>query len=154
VVTRSDWQPLVNLTASWKSGMRTSYTSNISTVQTESRLGSGYTSKTTTSTHSFSIQQTIDATKGIALPFMSSRKFKLKSSVNLGLVVQYSSVSSTIPPQLSEKKDDLSVTSTATYSFSSNLTGSFNFGFTQNRDLQIGVTRRGIRTGLTASFRF
>jgi hypothetical protein len=154
VVTKSDWQPLVNVAASWKSGMRTSYTSSVSTTETESRVGAGYTSTTTSSSHSFSVQQTIDATKGISLPFASSRKFKLKSSVNLGLVVQYSSVNSTIPPQLSEKKDDLSVTSTATYSFSTNLSGSFNFGFTQNRDLQIGVTRRGLTLGLTASFRF
>ncbi|MBN1503946.1 MAG: cell surface protein SprA [Candidatus Eisenbacteria bacterium] len=154
VVTKSDWQPLLNLTASWKNGLRTSYTSGYSTTQTESYVGSGYTSKSTTTRHSFSVQKTLDATKGISLPFVSSKKFKLKSSVNLGLTVQYSGVSSTIPPQVSEKRDDLSVTSTATYSFSANLSGSFNFGFTQNRDLQIGVTRRGMTIGLTASFRF
>jgi len=154
VITKSDWQPLLNLTASWKNGMRTSYTSNYSTTETESYVGSGYTSKTTSSRHSFSVQKTLDATKGISLPFASGKKFKLKSSVNLGLVVQYASISSTIPPQVSQKTDDLSVTSTATYSFSTNLSGSFNFGFTQNRDQQIGVTRRGMTVGLTASFRF
>jgi hypothetical protein len=55
---------------------------------------------------------------------------------------------------LAEKKDDLSVTSNANYSFSANLSGGFNFGFTQDRDLQIGVTRRSLRLGLSASFRF
>ncbi len=154
VVSRSDWQPLLNVTASWKNGMRTSYTSSFSTIETESYVGSGYMSTSRTSRHSFSFQKTLDATKGISLPFASSKKFKLKSSVNLGVVVQYSSASSTIPPQVSEKTDDLSVTSTATYSFSTNLSGSLNFGFTQNRDLQIGVTRRGLTMGLTASFRF
>ncbi len=154
IVTRSDWQPLVSLNASWKGGMRTTFTSSMTRTETESRVGAGYTSTSTSASYSLNIQKTIDATKGISLPFASGKKFKLKSSVNVGVVAQYSTSSSTIPPQLSEKKDDFSLTSTATYSFSANLSGNFNFGFTQHRDLQIGVTRRGLRIGLSASFRF
>jgi hypothetical protein len=154
VITKSDWSPLLNLSATWAGGMRTSYTSRTSSSETESQLGTGYTSTTTTTSHSLNIQKTLDATKGFSLPFASGRKIRLKSSVNLGLTMQYSTMSSVIPPSLTQKTDNLSVTTSATYSFSANLSGNFNFGFTQNRDLQVGVTRRSLRLGLSASFRF
>jgi hypothetical protein len=153
-ITKSDWTPLVTLSATWKGGMSTSFTSNLSTTETKSQIGAAYTSTSTSSDHTFNMQKTIDATKGFSLPFAAGRKIRLKSSVNVGLSVQYSTTSSSVPPLLAEKKDDLSVTSNANYSFSANLSGGFNFGFTQDRDLQIGVTRRSLRLGLSASFRF
>ena len=154
VITKSDWAPLVSLNTTWKGGMSTSFTSNVSTVKTQSRIGAAYASTSTTSNQTFSLQKTIDATKGFSLPFAANRRIRLKSSVNVGLTVQYSTASSSVPPMLSENRDDLSVTSNANYSFSANLSGGFNFGFTQSRDLQIGVTRRSLRLGLSASFRF
>ena len=154
VITKKDWAPLVSVNATWKGGMSTSFTSNLSTTETRSQIGAAYTSTSTTSNHAFNLQKTLDATKGFSLPFAAGRKIRLKSSVNVGLSVEYSTVSSSVPPLLAEKKDDLSVTSNANYSFSANLSGAFNFGFTQDRDLQIGVTRRGLRLGLSASFRF
>ncbi|MFH0779114.1 MAG: hypothetical protein V2A71_10905, partial [Candidatus Eisenbacteria bacterium] len=154
LISKNDWSPFLSLSCAWKNGMRTSYTSSFSTVQTESQLGLGYTSKTTTGNHSLNLQQTVDATKGFSLPFASGRKIRLKSSVNIGVIVQYTTLKSEVPPALSEKRDSFSTTCSATYSFSANLSGSFNFGFGQDRDLQIGVTRRNMRLGLSASFRF
>jgi hypothetical protein len=154
VTTESDWTPFLSLNATWKGGMSMSFTSDLSTIETISQIGAAYTSTSTTSSHTFNLQKTIDATKGFSLPFAAGRKIRLKSSVNVGLSVKYSTVSSSVSPLLAEKKDDFSVTSNANYSFSANLSGGFNFGFTQARDLQIGVTRRSLRLGLSASFRF
>jgi len=153
-VTRSDWVPLVSMNASWKGGMTTSFVSNATRAETKSTIGASYTSVATSSSNIFTLQKTIDATKGFSLPFASGRKIRLKSSVNVGMSVQYDRSSSVVPPLLADKRDDLSVTSNANYSFSANLTGGFNFGFNQDRDLQTGITRRGLRVGLSASFRF
>ncbi|MCX5800423.1 MAG: cell surface protein SprA [Candidatus Eisenbacteria bacterium] len=154
VITKSDWSPLVSLNATWKNGMSTSFTSHISTTQTDSRIGTAYTSTSTTSNHNFTLQKTLDATKGFSLPFSGKRTIRLKSSVNIGLSVQYSTASSSVPPSLAEKSDDLSVTSNASYSFSANLSGGANLGFAQTRNLQTGVTGRSLRLGFSASFRF
>jgi hypothetical protein len=153
-VTKSDWAPLVSMNTTWKNGMSTSFTSSLSKIETKSRIGAAYTSTSTSSNNTFTLQKTLDATKGFSLPFASGRKIKLKSSVNIGLSVQYSRTSSIVPPMLADRRDDLSVTSNANYSFSANLSGGFNFGFTQDRDLQTGVTRRSLRLGLSAGFRF
>ncbi len=138
--TSENFSPLASFSMTWKNGIRTTVkiTKKISTDQNLSRLG-GNQSVTKSFDNSVNITNNYSfrAPHGIKLPFL--RKIRFTSSMNLSLGITKTSrkIKSSVagrPFNITGDNSRLSITSTASYSFSSQVTGGMSLKWNDNSD--------------------
>jgi hypothetical protein len=138
--TSESFSPLASFSLNWKNGIRTTVkiTKKISTDQNLSRLGGNQSvTKSTDNSININSNYSFRAPKGIKLPFL--RKIRFTSAMNLSLGVTKSSrkVQSSVagnPFNITGDSSRLSITSTASYSFSSQVSGGMNLRWDDNND--------------------
>ena len=135
-----NFSPLASFSMTWKNGIRTTVkiTKKISTDQNLSSLG-GNQSVTKSLDNSINITNNYSfrAPQGIKLPFL--RKIRFTSSMNLSLGITKTSrkVKSSVagrPFNITGDSSRLSISSTASYSFSSQVTGGMKLNWNDNSD--------------------
>jgi hypothetical protein len=98
------------------------------------------------------------ASRGIKFPW-SKKPVKLPNDLNLNLTVGLASERRiTKRPRFEDLVEvdnkRLSVSSGTTYNFTQSISGGFNLGFRQAKDLKTQITSRGITIAFNGQFRF
>ncbi|MCP4632213.1 MAG: hypothetical protein GY855_04750, partial [candidate division Zixibacteria bacterium] len=141
--TKKSFNPLFSWSLNWKNGVRTSLKYDKSNTNSEDLRGSGATNtlkRSGNSSITFSLNYTFKAPKGINLPFL--KKFKFDSNLTLGVNVTKSQDKSETAKQglgfnTDSEKHNLNFNTTASYSFSNQISGGMKIGWTDTNDKKL-----------------
>jgi len=159
----SNWQPLVGLSGSLKSGARVEFRTERRVTETENLLVGHSVTTTRLATTYFSINRSYS--QGQKVNFLGKQK-TVSSTVSVGLTGQYEAHSGETVSYADAtrarptgvrfpiKEDRLSLNGTGSYSFSTNVTGNLSLGYGQNNDRQKKFKRKNVRVELRAQFTF
>jgi hypothetical protein len=156
--TATTWGPILGWDLVWKNGLHATVNSTYSTASSlDSRVSNVTSTRDATSTD-IRLTKTYSPSKGFRFPW-SKHPIKLKNDLNLNLTISTQSTSQTVlrpgyPPSIQVHNQLLNVTSSTSYNFTQSISGGFNLGFRQNKDLKQEITTRGITLGLNGQFRF
>jgi hypothetical protein len=157
VATSSEWKPLIGLQGDLKNGTRAEVKVERRVTLREDRL---YINTLTT-------DRNLDFNFSLSRRYTSGQKVKVfgkestvKTSVSLTLAGSYSKRSGETETvgtgriQGRTETDRLSINTTGSYGFSSNVTGNLDFGFLQDRNIETTITNRSVRIEARAQFTF
>src|SRR5881396_609345 len=156
-VSTTNWQPLLGWDMAWRNGLR----ANVSTAVVQStsvdERSFGIIGERQTVNTDIRFTKVYPASRGIRFPW-SKHPVKLPNDLNLNLTFGMGSDRKvTKRPQIIDLttgrpvKDlveldtqRFNVTSGTTYNFTQSISGGFNLGFRNDKDLKTRITRRGI----------
>ena len=157
VATSSEWKPLIGLQGDLKNGTRAEVKVERRVTLREDRL---YINTLTT-------DRNLDFNFSLSRRYTSGQKVKVfgkestvKTSVALTLAGSYSKRSGETETvgtgriQGRTETDRLSINTSGSYGFSSNVTGNLDFGFLQDRNIETTITNRSVRIEARAQFTF
>jgi hypothetical protein len=153
----SEWRPMLGLDGDFRNGAHLQFSvEHRVTARELFQLG-----------HSTATDRNTDINFGVNRQYSQGQKVAfmgktstVKSTVNIGVSASYSrqtgeTVQDFRPGALyPTKRDRLSINTTGSYGFSSNVTGDVNLGFVQNRDLVLTSVNKSVRVELAARFSF
>jgi hypothetical protein len=150
-----EWRPLLGLRGDLKNGTHVDLSiERRSTVREQFQLG---TSRAIDNNTDVNFGMNRSYTQGQRVKFLG-KETTVKSSINLGVSASYNRQSGGTEQngqvRFPTQSDRLSLNTTGSYGFSSNVTGSAQLGFQQNRDIQRDIVRRSLRVEVSAAFTF
>ncbi len=148
-VTSQSYSPLASFSLDWKKGIRTSikYTKDIKTDE-NLKIAGGNQSVTKNFSNSLGITNsyTFSAPHGIKLPFLKRIKFNSNLTLSLNISKSSNMTKSSVggnPFNITADSNRFSLTTSAGYSFSSQVTGGLNINWADTNDKK---TRRKTHT--------
>jgi uncharacterized protein YdeI (BOF family) len=157
-VSTTNWQPLLGWDMAWRNGLR----ANISTALVQARSvderSFGIIGERQTVNTDIRFTKIYPASRGIKFPW-SKKPVKLPNDLNLNLTVGLASErrirkQPRFEDLVEVDNKRLNVTSGTTYNFTQSISGGFNLGFRQTKDVKTQITSRGITIALNGQFRF
>jgi len=152
------WAPLLGWEFVWRNGLRTTVTTAVSKNQSIDSRIAGFTGTRQTTDTQIRLTKVYSASKGLKLPF-SKKPIRLKNDLNLNLNFTVQSAVQTVarpgfPVATEVNNQQLNVGTNTSYNFTRSISGGFDLGFRQNKDIKTAVTQRGITIALNGQFRF
>lgn len=158
IAESKNWRPLVSLNAVWKGGLNTTFSAN---RRMEERVtfnaAVGQSRTITTAAYSLNLQKTIRGGEGVSLPF--AKGARTQKTINFTLNITYNTNKSEREldsgrVMVDSENDKFRALSRATYSFSSNMVGTFELSFDQSRNKKVRRTIRGVGVSASVRLRF
>ena len=153
----SDFHPLLSMRGSFKNGIQADL--GVNHRSTERLVHQFGTSSTIESNSDVNFTLSRSYSQGQKVTFLGKTS-TVRSNVSLQLATIYSHTkgetryANNVGAGQLRDETRLSVTSTGSYGFSSNVTGSAVLGFNHNRNKASGIVRRSVRVEVRAQFSF
>ncbi|TMQ64819.1 MAG: cell surface protein SprA [Candidatus Eisenbacteria bacterium] len=157
-VNTTTWQPLIGWDLAWRNGLRANISTAVVQATSLDQRSFGIVGERQSVNTDIRFTKIFPASRGIRFPW-SKKAMKLPNDLNLNLTVSLASDRKiTKQPQFPDLVEldtqRLSVTSGTTYNFTQSISGGFNLGYRNNRDLKTQITSRGITIAFNGQFRF
>ncbi len=157
-VSTTTWQPLLGWDLAWRNGLRANVSTAVIQATSVDDRSFGVIGDRQTVSTDVRFTKIFPASRGIRFPW-SKRPVKLPNDLNLNLTVGMGTDRKVTKRPFFEDLVELdtrrlSVTSGTTYNFTQSISGGFNLGFRNNKDLKTNITTRGITIALNGQFRF
>jgi hypothetical protein len=152
------WAPLVGWDLVWRNGLRANISTTVTQATTVDELLFGAIGDRQSVNTDIRFTKVFPASRGIKFPW-NKKPVKLPNDLNLNLNVTLGSdrkitKRESLPDIVEIDNQRLNVTSATNYNFTQSISGGFNLGFRQNKDLKTEITTRGITIALNGQFRF
>lgn len=157
-VNTTTWQPLLGWDLAWRNGLRANVSTAVMQVRSVDDRSFGVIGDRQSVNTDIRFTKVFPASRGIRFPW-SKHPVKLPNDLNLNLTLGMGTDRKvTKRPQFEDivelDTQRLSVTSGTTYNFTQAISGGFNLGFRQSKDLKTEITTRGITIAFNGQFRF
>ena len=153
IVRSMDLSPLISFQVRWNNGLNSNFTMSRSITDTDNKGAVTTLTRQESSNYSALLSYTFSAPGGIPL-FGNTIKFNslltLSVSYRLNNTREYYRTSG----ENISLRSNYSITPSASYNFSQNITGGMNANYTMNEDRQTGRKIRNVGLSAWAEFRF
>ncbi|HKW51703.1 MAG TPA: hypothetical protein VJQ53_08220, partial [Candidatus Eisenbacteria bacterium] len=152
------WQPLIGWDLAWRNGLRANISTAVIQATSVDDRSFGIVGERQSVNTDIRFTKIFPASRGIRFPW-SKKAMKLPNDLNLNLTVGLASdrkitKQPSFPDLVELDTQRLSVTSGTTYNFTQSISGGFNLGYRNNKDLKTQITTRGITIAFNGQFRF
>jgi hypothetical protein len=160
--TRKEWAPLLSVSTTFNSGLRTRLNATRSTAIGESRLGGGTRDETAHESYQVGFEYRIKTARKVSVPILGrGEPTTFTSELGLFLDLNYGTARNVIkgragqPDNVTNDTSDWSISPHANYSFSRNVSGTLEAKYGQsNNHKNENYSRRTIRLAVSATMQF